>query len=58
MPKRTMFKVGGTINMITSVVLRNPHGVDSTKNDDNPNDGLVTFSAAQIEKYFDEAKAL
>lgn len=37
--------------VVTSIVLRNPWGVDGTGSDADPSDGLVTVSAAQLLQY-------
>ena len=34
--------------VVTSIVLRNPWGVDGIGNDGNPNDGFVTVTAGQL----------
>jgi hypothetical protein len=49
----TVFKViRNASNVVTGIVLRNPHAVDGGgSTDSNPNDGLVTLTPAQIYRY-------
>jgi Ca2+-binding RTX toxin-like protein len=55
---RTFLPFIGWIDLVTSVTCRNPWGYDGGGSADaNVNDGLVTFSADQIQGYFTEAIA-
>jgi Ca2+-binding RTX toxin-like protein len=48
---------GSLINVISSITLRNPWGVDGNgAAADGVNDGLVTFTASQIQQYFNGAR--
>jgi hypothetical protein len=47
----------GWMDIPTSVVLRNPWGTDGGSSADGNNDGLVTFTAAQVGSFFRRAEA-
>jgi hypothetical protein len=43
---------GGSIEIATSITLRNPWGTDGGGNSDGNNDGYVTFTASQFFGFF------